>query len=338
MDTMPNVLLFVADGLQGRCVRDDAVVCPNMKRLAAGGVDVRGAYTPLPTCSPARASLMTGLLPHNHGVLQVEHGVDQDQAVLREHCPHWAQHLQQAGVTTALFGKWHVERSGRLNEFGWTESANLGAQAHAAASQQGVAAAAEIPIDASLSRHHTGPRGYNDQVHYGVTDVPPSERGVSGPADHATEFLQRQLSLPAGERRPWCCVASYYEPNEAMIVGREAYGLYAEAVRRRTLPLPANLHDDLLDKPNMYRREAGIFSGLSDDEWRQARACYYGRITEVDHELGRLLAVLEEAGELAETIVIVTADHGKYVGAHGLEGAHNCNLKFTGLTQNLGQH
>ena len=37
--------------------------------------------------SPARASLMTGLLPHNHGVLQVEHGVDQDQAVLREHCP-----------------------------------------------------------------------------------------------------------------------------------------------------------------------------------------------------------------------------------------------------------
>ena len=160
-----------------------------------------------------------------------------------------------------------------------------------------------------MTRYHTGPRGYNDQVHYGVTDVPPSERGVSKPADHATKFLQRQLSLPAEERQPWCCVASYYEPNEEMIVGREAYSLYDPA----SLRLPANLHDELLDKPNIYRREAGIFSGLSEAEWREARACYYGRITEVDEELGRLLAVLEEAGELEETIVIVTADHGKYV-------------------------
>eukprot|EP01047_Picozoa_sp_COSAG01_P017570 COSAG01_NODE_932_length_12651_cov_50.381741_9_plen_107_part_00 len=88
----------------------------------------------------------------------------------------------------------------------------------------------------------------NDQVHYGVTDVPPSQRGVTGPADHATQFLRRQLSKQEG-RRPWCCVASYYEPNEAMIVGREAYELYEPSA----LQLPPNLHDDLLDKPNMYR-------------------------------------------------------------------------------------
>eukprot|EP01047_Picozoa_sp_COSAG01_P017571 COSAG01_NODE_932_length_12651_cov_50.381741_10_plen_90_part_00 len=69
-----------------------------------------------------------------------------------------------------------------------------------------------------------------------------------------------------------------------------------------------------------HRREAGIFSSLSEDEWRQARACYYGRITEVDKELGRLLDVLEQSGEMERTVVIVTADHGKYVGAHGLEG------------------
>jgi arylsulfatase A-like enzyme len=154
---VPNVLLFVADGLQARCIRDPSVVCPNMERLIASGVDVRGAYTPLPTCSPARASLMTGLLPHNHGVIQVEHGVDQDQAVLREQCPHWAQLLQQAGMTTALFGKWHVERTGQLAEFGWSESANLGAQAHAAASQHG--GASQLPLDPNLSRLHTGPRG-----------------------------------------------------------------------------------------------------------------------------------------------------------------------------------
>ena len=51
----------------------------------------------------------------------------------------------------------------------------------------------------------------------------------------------------------------------------------------------------------------GSGQGLTDDEWRQARACYYGGITEVDQHFGRLLAKLEEAGELERTVVIVTA-------------------------------
>ena len=82
--------------------------------------------------------------------------------------------------------------------------------------------------------------------------------------------------------RPWCCVASYYEPNEAMVVGREAYSLYDVD----HLALPINLRDDLSDRPNFYRRQQQIFAGLGDDEWRHALACYYGRISEIDLQLG----------------------------------------------------
>ena len=53
-----------------------------------------------------------------------------------------------------------------------------------------------------------------------------------------------------------------------------------------------------------------------------ARTCYYGRITELDTEFGRLMEHLETSGELENTIVIVSADHGRYVGAHGYD-AHN---------------
>ena len=279
----PNILLFVADGLQGAALREGSgVIAPNARALAARGVHVLNAYTPLPTCSPARASLFTGMLPHNHGVIQVEHGVDQDQAVLRGHCPHWAQLLQaQGGYHTGLYGKWHVERSGELHDFGWTEYASLGARDHAATSQQGTSTYESL--DPALTRYHTRPAGYNDQIHFAVTDIPPSERGVSAPVDHALEFLRarrRQATdaATAAAAPPWCCVASFYEPNEAMIVGREAYDLYDEDA----IELPISLRgDDLSDKPNIYRREAQIFSGLSDAEWRRARACYYGRIPSV---------------------------------------------------------
>jgi len=308
----PNILLFIADGLRGQALVPGAeAVAPHVRALAARGVQVANAYTPLPTCSPARASLMTGLLPHNHGVLQVEHVADADQCVLRADKPHWAQRLQAVGYQTAYFGKWHIERSLRLADYGWEIGQPLGQEQHRRLSEQGMRF--DSALDPALSRYHTGPPGYNDTLHYGVTDVPLAARGISAPTDAAVDFL---ADAPAD--RPWCCVASYYEPNEAMVVGREAYSLYDVD----HLALPVNLRDDLSDRPNFYRRQQQIFAGLGDDEWRRALACYYGRISEIDLQLGRLIAALEARGQLDDTIVVFTSDHGKYVGSHGFE-AHN---------------
>ena len=116
----PNILFLMTDQMQGR-VLDPNHPCrtPNFDRLATRGVRLPRAYTPNAVCSPARASLMTGLLPHTHGVLEVTHTVDDDQSCLRTGFPHWAQRLEQAGYRTGYFGKWHVERSGDLARFGW---------------------------------------------------------------------------------------------------------------------------------------------------------------------------------------------------------------------------
>ena len=181
------MLLFIADGLQGAAVHPEntTTVAPHSASVAAAGVQITRAYTPLPTCSPARASLMTGLLPHSHGVLQVEHVVDEDQSVLRSDTPHWASHLQAAGYRTGFFGsalqlappppspgpsltraafaEWHIERSLELGRFGWSDFEALGAQAHRAASEQG--AKEEVALTAGLSRFHSGPAGYNDNLH-----------------------------------------------------------------------------------------------------------------------------------------------------------------------------
>ena len=122
----PNILFLMTDQMQGRVLEpDNPCQTPYLDRLAARGVRFRRAYTPNAVCSPARASLMTGLLPHNHGVLYVEHTVDDDQAVLRTEHPHWAEWLTANGYRTGYFGKWHVERSNELSRFGWQQQGAL---------------------------------------------------------------------------------------------------------------------------------------------------------------------------------------------------------------------
>ena len=79
MNPRPNILLFLMDGLQASALEPgSACITPTFDKFRAGGLAFNRAYTTTPTCSPARASLMTGLLPHNHGVLEVEHGRDAD--------------------------------------------------------------------------------------------------------------------------------------------------------------------------------------------------------------------------------------------------------------------
>ncbi len=308
-----NVLLFIMDACQAAALeRASACISPNFNRLAERGLQFNRAYCPSPTCSPSRASMMTGLLPHSHGVLEVEHGRDADQCELRTDKPHWAQHLSTAGFTTGYFGKWHIERSHLLENFGWQHHRVKGAAHHAGLGAGIEPSAQNLDLDPALTRYHSGPKGYNDILHYGVTDTPPADRYPEFTVDKTIEFLKEN-----GEST-WCAVASFSEPNEALVVSRETFERYDVA----DVPLPANLRDTYENRPNLYKRQRQIAADLSDDEWRMARTCYFGRITEMDDQFGRLYDWLEESGQLNDTMIIVTADHGRYVGAHGFD-AHN---------------
>ena len=234
----PNILIILADGMQADTV-DPSHVCltPNLDALADRGVRFRNAHTTCPTCSPARASLMTGLLPHNHGVLEVEHGRDADQCVLRTEHPHFAQRLSDAGYRTGYVGKWHVERTQEVARFGWQESTVKGAE-HVKDIGKGDPGPRTFELDDSLSGYVEGPRGYKRILHWGVTDTPWDQRypGLTLPA--AEHFLSKCLATST----PWCCCVSFSEPNEALVVGRETWNRYDPDA----IPLPANFFDDLV--------------------------------------------------------------------------------------------
>ena len=310
MSNRPNILFLMTDQMQGRVLEPDHPCrTPNFDRLAARGVRIERAYTPNAVCSPARASLMTGLLPHNHGVLYVTHTVDDDQGNLRTEYPHWAQGLAEAGYRTGYFGKWHVERTDRLEDFGWQVNGASGTPLYRQKTQDLLGDNPPQP-NYTLRGDSDTPPGYRQSIFYGVTDVPPEQRRVGIATSLGLDYLDQ---VTAGDD-PWCCLVSVIEPHDPFITGPDAFAHYDVD----DLELPPNFSDDLAGRPGLYRKTAQIWDHWTDRQKREAAICYYAAITEIDQQFGRLIDKVEAAGQLDNTIIILTSDHGELLGAHGL--------------------
>ncbi|MEM7131229.1 MAG: alkaline phosphatase family protein [Chloroflexota bacterium] len=338
MNQRPNILFIMCDQLRWdylSCYGHPHLKTPNIDRLAARGVRFDRAYVQSPTCGPARAAIYTGRYVSSHGASINFAPLPIGEQFLGDY-------LEPLGVRTALVGKTHIIPNTEGME-------RLGIDPQSKAGQR-LAQGAFEPYwrDDGLHPNDTRSRDttYNQYLReQGYSGENPWQTHANGTIDENGDFLSgwflEAAPYPANIReehsetaytttramefigeasqneQPWCLHLSYIKPHWPYIAPAPYHNMYSsEHV------LPANRHEGERAGPHpVYEAymEHQSSLGFVPEETRQAVIpTYMGLIKQIDDQIGCLLGFLEERGELENTFIIFTSDHGDYLGDHWL--------------------
>jgi len=323
----PNVLVFLTDQHNHRilsCAGSDLVHTPNIDRLAAEGTFFENACASYPICSPSRISLATGTWAHAHRVERNTRAVETDPARgLGPDAMITEAILHAAGWRTFWHGKFHMGDVRRHPCFAWHARIQNNYVAHPAAVEQ-------------FNRSHPpdAPPG-QDLVDGWPIYVVPALRGpleqMRGKHKHWTSALVGRKALPVEMEEAWWLadhtirdIEEFGDEPFMMTLSMEpphppnrVQDPWYSMVDPAKIELPTNL-----SRPDGYEDRFGVwYSDLIGPEGlREYLRVYYAQVLLVDHLVGRVLAALERAGQLDNTLIIFTSDHGDMNGAHGCTG------------------
>jgi arylsulfatase A-like enzyme len=294
----PNIVLFMTDQL-----RSDALGCygnticqtPNIDLAAKQGVCFDSAFTVSPVCSPARASLMTGLYPHNHGVMINTHIAPAWNSGLSPDIPTFSSIIKQAGYNLDYIGKWHVHQEKDPCAFGFDRY-------YQGEGKQEIVQGSEINIDFG-----------NGQGQLAAA--------TNGCSKEETGLWQRtQLGITAMRERakkdkPFFLRIDMLEPHFACVPPEP----YASMYTPDDIPPWDNFKDDFSDKPmgHMRKLQEWHLQGKNWNWWSGVVARYYGVISLIDACVGEILNTIKELGIEDQTIFVFSTDHGDSMGSHG---------------------
>lgn len=319
-DDRPNVLMILTDQERyepsspaGLPDGMPAVDTANIDRLREEGMHFSNAYTPIGICSSARASLMTGLYPHEHGMMNNCHEPDALQDNLPDRYPTFSELLQQNGYRLSYAGKWHVGADQTPEDFGFTYLGG-GDGGHSSTDpalrqyqrDQGVDPD-NIPLEDTIT---TNLQDDDATLVAATMDIPKEATRTYYLAERTIEQLRNyeqadttffhRIDFP-GPHHPYMVpepYASRYDPDE--IAPWE------------------NFADTFEDKPAVQEKSLH-YRGVASfdwDTWSEAVAKYFGRIDFIDDQIGRILDELDELGLAEDTVVVHAADHGDMTGSH----------------------
>lgn len=283
----PNILFLLADDMRADTIAahgNPHIKTPNLDSLVRRGFSFRGNYifggNSGAVCVPSRAMLMSGKTWFHVNAPTL------DGARLAPEL------LGENGYVTFATGKWHNGESSWLRGFQRGKAIMFG----------GMSDHTKVPV------RDLGPDGK-------LTDVRTGEQFSSEMfADAAIEFLQRHDG-----RKPFFAYVAFTAPHDP----RQPPPAYREMYYRTPPPLPVNFLPQL-------PFDNGAMRGGRDENlgaWPRTEAMirdqlaeYYGLITHMDQQIGRILAALEQSGQAGNTIIIFAADNGLALGSHGLLG------------------
>ncbi|MDZ7638932.1 MAG: sulfatase-like hydrolase/transferase [Bryobacterales bacterium] len=290
-----NLLFLMSDQHQRNavgCYGNAQVQTPHIDALARDSVRFTGTYCPSPVCVPSRGSLITGLYAHKHGARILDDALPAD-------VPTVGHYFGERGYSTAAIGKMHFVDESRRHGFAHRlNEESFRSQRPPDARQRMRALAGDIGgVDgAGLD---LGPEYFEDNWF----------------ADRAVDFLR------AHREKPFCLWTSFLQPHTPFRPMKRYFDLYDPA--NLTLPRrPANDLEGGFEGHLIRAKERGWYQ-QSDEAARVSMAGYYGNISQMDDNLGRVWNELRELGLAKNTVVVYTSDHGEMASAHRMYTKHN---------------
>ncbi|MEX1118577.1 MAG: sulfatase-like hydrolase/transferase [Terrimicrobiaceae bacterium] len=314
----PNILVLMTDEHRLSaigCYGETPCRTPNIDRLAAKGVRFETCYTPCALCTPARASFLTGVYPHTHGMATnlCEPGCRNDE--IPDSPMLLSRRLGELGYACGYTGKWHLGRgvASAHETAGVPTTRGFVGQDFVGHGSGGI----EYPVFhdyvKSLGAEFRVIPYAKDGVKatgYGIVDAPPEASVPHFLANHTIELID---TFHAGEQ-PFFIWHNDWGPHGEHYVPQKYYDLYKDV----EIPPWPNYEWQGADTPGPWqvklhpnRKE------LEWDDWAEAVRHYYAMATQIDDEYGRILQHLEELGIADNTVVIFTSDHGATLGSHG---------------------
>ena len=306
MSERPNILIIYPDQMRADamgCSGNRVVKTPNIDRLAQEGVQFTEAYTSYPVCCPFRASVLTGKYAQGHGMVQNHFPLRGDQTFL-------AEMLRDAGYQTGYIGKWHLE-GGPKPGF--------------------------VPKDRRFGFDHfigfNRGHEYLKSVYFDDVGTPHFSQRYEPDyqTDQLIDFIDDAVTCDSS--KPFFGYVSYgppHFPNNMPEHWRSMYdpadmdlraGVPDMERQRRTQEFRLNVLCEGQAKAAHHSHAAYDTKPAGEPETeaeiRQFMAEYYGMISNIDWNVGRVLNHLDRLGIAENTMVIFWSDHGDMLGQHG---------------------
>ena len=302
----PNILFLLTDmqrydalGFNGNAV----CKTPAIDRIAREGMRFCRAYTPIALCSPARGSLLTGMFPHNHGQMSNMGNFNRafDLNILDK--PAYPQILSDAGYNVGYVGKWHLAREGDSEFCGfdpWHTTRDWNQSVRDAGFDWGYAQ--------EVQRMEWG----GDAPFCGRSQLPAEYMQEHWTANRTIDLIEGFCEVD----KPFMICSSFFGPHFPYCVPEP----YDEMYDPNTVERWINFDEQFVDKPSVQQKEMLRWnaSHLTWQDWQKVIATYWGYCTFIDDQVQRVLDALEEAGQLDNTMIVYSSDHGDMLGSHRL--------------------
>ena len=320
-----NIILILSDQQRYDTISayglNDICKTPHIDALADEGMKFTNAFTSSPICAPSRASVMTGLYPHNHGV--IDNFTD-----IKEGTPLLGQCMKDQGYYCGLAGKWHVSASKTPEDCGFEGKPFMG---------YGFPGSQVFPSLIFNQPPDNSPNYYEEYLKDSGFDIPDVSHGFlgnnpalqiqemyakhEGPVESTIEYFvaheaNRLIDEAIEQDKPFLIWANFWGPHSPSIVPEPYYSMYDP----KDIKEHPSYKENFSDKPYGYYLTEKMW-GLGDYGWdgfADIASKYYGHCTMIDDMVGLIVDKLKKLGIYDDTIIIYSADHGDCLGAHKL--------------------